>query len=75
MKHAGDNLSDHSTIIVDLQITMSYTVSDNIRAHVSKPLWCDASMTDLMNYYFHLVDNLTNIDTPLSAIRCLRSTR
>jgi len=67
--HEGDNLSDHSPIVMNINLNVQYSLSEE-RAFNKKVSWKKAKETDILSYKQVLYKLLNKIDVPLNAVHC-----
>ena len=68
--HEGDNLSDHSPIILGLAIPVDYTNNKTPQQCKSKSLWHRSTSVDKDYYKCCLDDSLTKLSIPIDALCC-----
>lgn len=69
IQHDGDNLSDHSAILLSINISLEY---EDEKKHISchKIKWKEASVSDINKYKAHLDDLLSNIYISEDVVGC-----
>jgi exonuclease III len=68
----GDNLSDHSPILLSMSMDNEVHNLVNSTEHVfrSRPKWCTASHEDVMSYQNIMDKNLSALKVPIGAVHC-----
>lgn len=72
VSHDGDNLSDHSLLSAQLDVTanVTYIKTDNGNSSNNVPVWTKASHEQLELYKIALDNNLSDIRMPWQALQC-----
>ena len=68
--HEGDNLSDHSPIVLGLAIPVDYASNKTPQQCKSKSQWFRSSSVDKNYYKFCLDSSLSKLGLPINAICC-----
>ena len=66
----GDNLSDHSPIVLSLSGSLNYVERDVLKSESPRLCWRDADERSLNAYRRRLSDSLSEISVPADAILC-----
>ena len=66
--HEGDNLSDHSPVVVSLDVSVNHVCTE--KTFVQKPAWYKADESDMIKYRSILFAKMNDISIPHDALVC-----